>query len=543
MYDIECLKQVPGSCESDWTKIGSLCYKKLHESGSGVTYSEARILCTNENAKVMMPQSKNEAKLITTTLNCGLNCWVGLADFDADHIYTWEDGTEESQSNLYFGNNEPNHRNLDYICAYIENDTFFNRECTATENVICEIAAIENLSTTTTVQFSIETERTLADITTMMKTSPFTTNPSTAATESTTLHYTTASGNPGKEMHTKDMPSTLQALTVSATQLTCINKCTTHSSSYVNGTAGAIMNMPYKVDVKSLSSPGENIWVGLRFLYGADWTWDGGSLGSITSGDKSTEPQLCIGVWSNGFMFDYHCFSTSGVICQRSIDGSGNCDPGWEKFGGTMCYKRLRHFSSGLRFKNAKILCSTENAYIMMPQSQIDAKSIATALDCGNKCWIGITDFDADHTYTWEDGTNEIQSNLYFGLGEPNHRDQHYMCAFIQDGPFNNGECADTKKVICEIDASDRKTTTMSVSGMVCIDKCTSYCSEYTNGSVDARQNVPYRVDRKSLSSYRRRHRSEPDPRTSSLYIGCVGCVILIMTVLFIIMLDFLPSA
>lgn len=91
--------------------------------------------------------------------------------------------------------------------------------------------------------------------------------------------------------------------------------------------------------------------------------------------------------------------------------------------------------------------------------------------------------------------------------------------------------------------AIDSKTTTMSVSGMVCIDKCTSYCSEYTNGSVDARQNVPYRVDRKSLSSYRRRHRSEPDSRTSSLYIGCVGCVILIMTVLFIIMLDFLPSA
>ncbi|CAG2231195.1 unnamed protein product [Mytilus edulis] len=262
MYDRFCFSRdglicqtktdTSGSCESDWTKIGSLCYKKLHESGSGVTYSEARILCTNENAKVMMPQSKNEAKLITTTLNCGLNCWVGLADFDADHIYTWEDGTEESQSNLYFGNNEPNHRNLDYICAYIENDTFFNRECTATENVICEIAAIDNLSTTTTVQFSTETERTLADITTMMKTSPFTTNPSTAATESTTLHYTTASGNP--EMHTKDMPSTLQALTVSATQLTCINKCTTHSSSYVNGTAGAIMNMPYKVDVKSLSS-------------------------------------------------------------------------------------------------------------------------------------------------------------------------------------------------------------------------------------------------------------------------------------------------
>lgn len=60
----------------------------------------------------------------------------------------------------------------------------------------------------------------------------------------------------------------------------------------------------------------------------------------------------------------------------------GNCDPGWDKIG-TMCYKRLRHLSSGLRFKDAKILCSTENAYIMMPQSQIEAQSITSALDCG----------------------------------------------------------------------------------------------------------------------------------------------------------------
>lgn len=29
-------------------------------------------------------------------------------------------------------------------------------------------------------------------------------------------------------------------------------------------------------------------------------------------------------------------------------------------------------------------------------------------------CWIGITDFDADHTYTWENGTDINQSSLYF---------------------------------------------------------------------------------------------------------------------------------
>ncbi|CAC5407310.1 unnamed protein product [Mytilus coruscus] len=306
---------------------------------------------------------------------------------------------------------------------------------------------------------------------------------------------------------------------------------------------------------------------------------------------KLKEPQLCIGVWNNGLMYDYYCYNKNGLICQKDLDGSGICESGWEIFG-AQCYRRLRKHGSGATFKDAKTLCSTENAYIMMPQSQNDAGSIATTLDCGSHCWIGITDFDADHIYTWEDGAEENQSNLYFGDGEPNNRNQHYMCAYVQNGQFYNGECTETRRVICEIDAIDNMTTTasiqistktestsadlqttvhtfatttnptsmtesekttiklmtfpvtiMSVFGMACIDKCTSYCSEYINGSVDARPNILYRVDRKSLSSYRRSHQSAPDSRMSSLYIGCVGCAILIMTILFIIMLDFLPSA
>ncbi|VDI24936.1 Hypothetical predicted protein [Mytilus galloprovincialis] len=246
--------------------------------------------------------------------------------------------------------------------------------------------------------------------------------------------------------------------------------------------SAALMLAPTNIAATNIADkfPSENIWVGLRFLYGADWTWDGGSLGSITSG--------------------------------------GNCDPGWDKIG-TMCYKRLRHLSSGLRFKDAKILCSTENAYIMMPQSQIEAQSITSALDCGTKT---TTDFIQISTKT-----GSISADI--------HSTVHTIATTKNPTSMAESEITTNNPMTLPV-------TIMSVSGMVCIDKCASYCSEFINGSVDARQNVPYRVDRKSLSSYRRRHRSEPDSRTSSLYIGCVGCVILIMTVLFIIMLDFLPS-
>lgn len=108
-----------------------------------------------------------------------------------------------------------------------------------------------------TVQLSTETERTSAVITTTMQTSTNTTNPSTVAKESPTLDYTTASDNPstGTVMHTNAMPDSIfQALTVSASQMTCLNKCTSHCSSFVNGTAGAVLNIPYKVDLRSLSS-------------------------------------------------------------------------------------------------------------------------------------------------------------------------------------------------------------------------------------------------------------------------------------------------
>ncbi|CAG2217397.1 unnamed protein product [Mytilus edulis] len=85
---------------------------------------------------------------------------------------------------------------------------------------------------------------------------------------------------------------------------------------------------------------------------------------------------------------------------------------------------------------------------------------------------------------------------------------------------------------------------TISASDVPCIIQCISNSSETLNTNNDVRPiTIPYKVDLKSLSSYRRRYKSADDPRMSSFYIGCVGIAVLVMSILFIIMLDCLPSA
>ncbi|CAC5384692.1 unnamed protein product [Mytilus coruscus] len=165
---------------------------------------------------------------------------------------------------------------------------------------------------------------------------------------------------------------------------------------------------------------GEKIWVGLRFREGAEWFWDDGSNGPVTWGSTPILPQLCIGVFDTGLMYDYDCYKLDGLICQKDLDVSGSCESGWTNFG-NHCFKRLRLKSSGVNFSNGRILCSNENAFVMMPRSQSEASEIATNLALRNL--------------------------------EPNKRDLDYICAYIQNGQFYNGECTALERVLCKIDA------------------------------------------------------------------------------------------
>ncbi|CAG2190612.1 unnamed protein product [Mytilus edulis] len=51
------------------------------------------------------------------------------------------------------------------------------------------------------------------------------------------------------------------------------------------------------------------------------------------------------------------------------------------------------------------------------------------------------------------------------------------------------------------------------------------------------------KIDKKTLSSYKRRRESATDPRKSSFYIGCIGITVLVISVAFIVLLDCIPRA
>ncbi|VDI52932.1 Hypothetical predicted protein [Mytilus galloprovincialis] len=72
---------------------------------------------------------------------------------------------------------------------------------------------------------------------------------------------------------------------------------------------------------------------------------------------------------------------------------------------------------------------------------------------------------------------------------------------------------------------------------------CTCHCLDVPNTADNSVLVNQLKIDKKTLSSYKRRLQSATDPRKSSLYIGCVGIVVFSVTVAFIVILDFLPNA
>lgn len=104
---------------------------------------------------------------------------------------------------------------------------------------------------------------------------------------------------------------------------------------------------------------------------------------------------------------------------------------------------------------------------------------------------------------------------------------------------FENGWSSEETTVV----PSTFHISTLPAFQLTCIYDWTSQCSNYINETAGASLNIPYRVDRKSLSSYRKSHQSAPDSGMSSFYIGCVGSAIISISFLLIMMLDFLPNA
>lgn len=58
-------------CPTDpvWTQIGLLCYIVLLDSDNGVSYGEAKDMCSNINGTVIMPKTEIDANTIKTELD------------------------------------------------------------------------------------------------------------------------------------------------------------------------------------------------------------------------------------------------------------------------------------------------------------------------------------------------------------------------------------------------------------------------------------------------------------------------------------------
>ncbi|CAC5384693.1 unnamed protein product [Mytilus coruscus] len=219
---------------------------------------------------------------------------------------------------------EPTKRNLDYICAYIQNGQFYNGECTTLEKIICEIDAIDNSQTTASTQMSTQTESTSAEILTTTYTSAFDTHPTILSKATTPYDVNTVSstGSTGHKRITSDtfttekmsvvqsdnatiLPCTFLGPVISALAMDCIIQCTSDRSENVNSTDDTSLNSPYKVDFKSLSSYRRShqsahdprmssMYIGCEITCtGSDWMLDGAKCLKIISGSPDDGQAQC----------------------------------------------------------------------------------------------------------------------------------------------------------------------------------------------------------------------------------------------------------
>ncbi|VDI53016.1 Hypothetical predicted protein [Mytilus galloprovincialis] len=75
-----------------------------------------------------------------------------------------------------------------------------------------------------------------------------------------------------------------------------------------------------------------------------------------------------------------------------------------------------------------------------------------------------------------------------------------------------------------------------------CTQTCACNCPTAPDTPTSSNTLAQLKIDKKTLSSYKRRHKSAWDPRKSSFYIGCVGITVLVLSAAFIVILDFIPT-
>ncbi|XP_063415974.1 uncharacterized protein LOC134697620 [Mytilus trossulus] len=135
-------------------------------------------------------------------------------------------------------------------------------------------------------------------------------------------------------------------------------------------------------------------------------------------------------------------------------------DTVWDEHG-LLCYIVLLDYTNGVTYGEAKDRCSKINGTVIMPKTKEEEEWITSKVIFGRYSWVGLTDYDVDDVFTWEDGTNDFLSTLYWYPAQPNGRDNACVCAVMINGELNDVDCRTPNKVVCQVDAKTRLPTTV----------------------------------------------------------------------------------
>ncbi|CAG2246994.1 unnamed protein product [Mytilus edulis] len=264
-----------------------------------------------------------------------------------------------------------------------------------------------------------------------------------------------------------------------------------------------------------------------------------------------------------------------------------------------LCYIVLLDKTNGVNYDEAKDRCSKINGTVIMPKTKEEADWIASKVDFGIFSWVGLSDYDADYVYTWEDGTNAFLSTLYWHYtktGLPttsfdqttNHADfeattlrtETEIPAKFYNQTTNHANFQTTtlptettvtpatfynqttkhaslETITLPTETTEipttsynqttkhanLETTTLPAANMsltLTLLECEelwmnqSSCNCQEPSAIPGIPNdiITYRLDKTTLSSYISKRSSASDPRKSSFYIGCVGIIVLVLSVL-----------
>ncbi|XP_076071678.1 C-type lectin 1-like [Mytilus galloprovincialis] len=235
------------------------------------------------------------------------------------------------------------------------------------------------------------------------------------------------------------------------------------------------------------------------------------------------------------------------------------CDNSSWQLEGTRCYKVILHQSSGVIYQEGKELCRDEhfNSTLVMPKTAEENTVIELFESIVGWFWIGLTDFDGNNKWTWEDGSSATFTDWING----NPDNALEQCVTLAWGGWHDNYCTALRGVICQLDAVYQESTTSMTSSTQttniqqstsdeeaelstnepCLCNCDSPTSEPYPTHASTVDTNTLILNKYYLSSAVRRRTSASDPRRSSFYIGCVGVAVLVITISFVILLDFLP--